>query len=171
MEKKSAVRSLAVIIRGSKEFGSVSQSRSRSTEISEPLMTRQLIFNMGAVQSKGEQTSEPLTEEEEKAALAVKTHELFEDVFTDVYSNFSWTAFSVFWLYYLLGVFLSKMFESAWTWTDCFYFTAVTLSTVGYGDFSPSTGAFKVIWSFYMVGGLCFVASLLTLVRCERACV
>jgi voltage-gated potassium channel Kch len=40
------------------------------------------------------------------------------------------------------------------SWIDSFYFTTVTLATVGYGDISPRTDAGKVFTIFYMLIGI-----------------
>jgi hypothetical protein len=40
------------------------------------------------------------------------------------------------------------------TWLDSFYFTTMTLATVGYGDISPKTGAGKVFTMFYVLIGI-----------------
>ncbi len=40
------------------------------------------------------------------------------------------------------------------TWLDSFYFTFVTLATVGYGDFTPKTAAGKIFTMFYVLFGI-----------------
>jgi hypothetical protein len=39
-------------------------------------------------------------------------------------------------------------------WTDGFYFAVATLSTVGYGDFAPTTPISKWFTIFYILSGL-----------------
>ena len=47
-----------------------------------------------------------------------------------------------------------------WRWVDAFYFAAVTVATVGYGDFAPVTDAGKLFTIFYLVIGVgLFVAA------------
>lgn len=40
------------------------------------------------------------------------------------------------------------------SWLDSFYFTIVTLTTVGYGDIAPTTAAGKVFTSMYLLIGI-----------------
>lgn len=40
------------------------------------------------------------------------------------------------------------------TWIDSFYFTTMTLATVGYGDISPKTDAGKIFTIFYVLVGI-----------------
>lgn len=51
-----------------------------------------------------------------------------------------------------------------WSWLDSIYFSVVTISTVGFGDFSPETAAGKVFTMFYILVGLgIFVAAATTI--------
>ena len=46
-----------------------------------------------------------------------------------------------------------------WTWIDSAYFSVITLTTIGYGDFSPQTDAGKLFTMFYIVIGLGIILS------------
>ena len=46
-----------------------------------------------------------------------------------------------------------------WKWLDSFYFTIITLTTVGYGDFSPKTDLGKLFTMVYVVLGLGIISS------------
>jgi len=49
-----------------------------------------------------------------------------------------------------------------WRWLDSFYFVAVTLATIGYGDFAPKTDAgklFTIPYIFIGVGAFVYVAN------------
>jgi len=48
---------------------------------------------------------------------------------------------------------------SHWTVSDALYFSVVTVTTVGYGDFGPSNDAMKMVTVFYILFGLTIVAS------------
>ncbi len=41
-----------------------------------------------------------------------------------------------------------------WTWLDSFYFSFITLTTIGFGDFAPETNAGKIFTIFYIVLGV-----------------
>lgn len=45
-------------------------------------------------------------------------------------------------------------FVEGWSWLDSIYFSVVTISTVGFGDFSPDTAAGKIFTMFYIIVGL-----------------
>lgn len=40
------------------------------------------------------------------------------------------------------------------SWLDSFYFSVITLATVGYGDITPHTDAGKLFTAFYVIGGI-----------------
>ena len=41
-----------------------------------------------------------------------------------------------------------------WSWLNSFYFSVITLSTVGYGDIAPATPAGKLFTMFYIFMGI-----------------
>lgn len=41
-----------------------------------------------------------------------------------------------------------------WSWIDSIYFSVITLSTIGYGDFSPQTDAGKLFAILYIIIGV-----------------
>jgi archaellum biogenesis protein FlaJ (TadC family) len=46
------------------------------------------------------------------------------------------------------------------TWVDSFYFSVVTLGTIGYGDISPQTNVGKIFTIFYIIFGVAIFLSL-----------
>ena len=51
------------------------------------------------------------------------------------------------------GAFFYRQVEDL-TWVDSFYFTIVTLTTVGYGDIAPQTTAGKIFTMVYLLIGI-----------------
>ena len=58
-----------------------------------------------------------------------------------------------------------------WSWIDSLYFSVVTLGTVGYGDFTPSTPLSKLFTIFYILNGIGVLVAFvnqIVLVRSQR---
>ena len=50
------------------------------------------------------------------------------------------------------------------SWLDAFYFSTITLTTVGYGDITPTTSAGKLFTMFYIVIGIGILATFANLI-------
>ncbi len=50
------------------------------------------------------------------------------------------------------------------TWVDAYYFTVITLTTIGYGEISPTTPLTKIFTTVYVFIGLGIIAGLIGLV-------
>jgi voltage-gated potassium channel Kch len=66
-----------------------------------------------------------------------------------------------------IGGALYSLFETEADWVDGIYWAIVTLTTVGYGDFSPETLAGRWVATFVMAGGIASVAILTGLLADE----
>lgn len=61
-------------------------------------------------------------------------------------------------------------FVEGWRWLDAFYFSVVSLTTVGYGDFTPKTDAGKLLTTLFLFIGIGLMAGLINnLVRSRIA--
>jgi voltage-gated potassium channel len=59
-----------------------------------------------------------------------------------------------------IGTVFYKLVEG-WSWVDSFYFTMVTLTTVGFGDLAPSSDISKLFTVFLIVSGVGFILAFL----------
>jgi len=51
--------------------------------------------------------------------------------------------------------------EDDWSWVDSFYFSVVAVTTVGFGDFAPTTDGSKLFAVVYILVGISIVATFL----------
>jgi len=58
--------------------------------------------------------------------------------------------------------------EEGWSWIDALYFSVITLSTVGYGDFSPTTTVSKLFTMVYIFLGISIFVSFASMLAKER---
>ena len=68
----------------------------------------------------------------------------------------------------LTGTVVYRLLED-WGWVDSFYFSVITLTTVGYGDLSPTTPASKLFTVVYVIGGISLIGAYLNEVMKRRA--
>lgn len=55
-------------------------------------------------------------------------------------------------------------FLEQWTWVQSFYFSVVTLTTVGYGDFHPTSDPSRLFAAIYILVGVSTVVAALGVV-------
>lgn len=77
--------------------------------------------------------------------------------------------FLLFTLFILLigGTFIFHELEG-WSYVDSFYFSTITLTTIGYGDLHPVRSITKILVSFYALYGVAIMLYILTLFISEH---
>lgn len=51
-----------------------------------------------------------------------------------------------------------------WSWIDSFYFAVTTITTVGYGDLTPSTEGSRLFTAFFVLAGVGIALTALTII-------
>jgi len=67
----------------------------------------------------------------------------------------------------LIGAVLYHWLEG-WSWIDSFYFVVITLTTIGYGDLTPTTSITKLITIFYGINGVIVLLTFFDIIRRYR---
>ena len=55
-----------------------------------------------------------------------------------------------------------------WRWIDAFYFSVITLTSVGYGDFSPQTDFGKIFTTIYILTGIGVILGFINVISQHR---
>jgi len=75
------------------------------------------------------------------------------------YRNLLYTTFGVI----ALGAVVYHFVEG-WSWLDSIYFSVVTLTTIGYGDFTPKSSVGKIFTIGYIFMGIGIILSFINTV-------
>jgi hypothetical protein len=57
----------------------------------------------------------------------------------------------------LVGTIVYSVVED-WSWVDSLYFSVVAITTVGFGDLTPSTDGSKLFTVFYVLSGISIIS-------------
>ena len=67
----------------------------------------------------------------------------------------------------VVGAFVYHWLEG-WNWLDSFYFVVITLTTIGFGDLSPTTQISKLVTIFFALNGVAILVMLFDAIRQVR---
>ncbi len=79
-----------------------------------------------------------------------------------VHSKFA-TAIALLLIWIFVGTVTFHFFED-WTWIESFYFSVVTLTTIGFGDLVPTSDFTRFLASIYILAGVSAVLASLTII-------
>ena len=110
---------------------------------------------------------EPIVQEVEQARRRIRPIQrlLLLDVIRDKESRpvFYWAAGML-----VVGVVIYHWLEG-WSYLDALYFCVVSLATVGYGDFTPTTPLARLFTIIYLINGIGILLALFDRIRIVRA--
>lgn len=67
----------------------------------------------------------------------------------------------------LVGTVFYRIVEG-WGWGNSLYFSVITLTTVGYGDYSPQTGVGRLFTIFYLFIGIGLLLSFVNVIAKQK---
>jgi voltage-gated potassium channel len=86
----------------------------------------------------------------------------------NIIHNHRFKALSFLVVLLLAGGTVFYRFVESWNWVDAFYFSAITLTTVGYGDFAPVTSLGRLFTIFYLFLGIGVILGFINFIAKQR---
>ena len=89
----------------------------------------------------------------------------------EVYDLFKSPHYRALLYWFILLLFVGTIFYNrveGWGILDSFYFTVVTLATVGYGDFAPTTSVSKIFTTAYIFLGVSIFLTFVSILAKDR---
>ena len=102
--------------------------------------------------------------EEQTEEHATFTRSLLREAFSREIRNL----FFIVTGFVIVGTIVYKYVEG-WGWVDSYYFSVMTLTTVGYGDLTPVTTTGKIFTTLFVFGGLGIVFTFVQTLAREQA--
>ena len=87
--------------------------------------------------------------------LIINAFKLFLSIIRGIKNDKDFRALFLLLLILLAGSVIFYMREEGWSAIDALYFSVMTMSTIGYGDFVPSSSSsklFTIVYTFLSVG-------------------
>jgi voltage-gated potassium channel len=111
----------------------------------------------------------PLGTVEEEVEKEIRTYHPFRNLFMLDIMRDPDSRPAIFWaLGTLLAGTLVYHWLEGWSYLDSLYFCVVSLATVGYGDYTPSTPIAKLFTIFYIINGIAILLALFDRIRMVR---
>lgn len=70
-----------------------------------------------------------------------------------------WLAAGLLGFWVFIGTISFHKLEDSWSWIESFYFSVVTVTTVGYGELFPTTDSSRLFAAFFILFGVAIMTA------------